>query len=270
MSHDQNPNRAEVPVEPTGPDAPPAKEESTELIGGKFKSHDDLLAAYQELESKLGQKGDEPKGDAPSPDDTPKDEPKSDLPPDPQRDAVNGILEKAGLSLDGFEAEYTKDGQLSEASYQALAEKGFSKALVDQFIGERVASLEKVEAATEIITQAQIDAVKAPVGGDEGYSQMMQWAAQNLTDSQKAAYDAVMESGDLGQIELAVAGLHAKYSASVGMEPSLVGGRATGSDAGDVFRSTAEVVKAMSDPRYRNDPAYIAEVEAKVKRSNIF
>ena len=37
----------------------------------------------------------------------------------------------------------------------------------------------------------------------------------------------------------------------------------------DTFRSQAEVVAAMQDPRYDNDPAYRQDVFQKLERSNI-
>ena len=38
---------------------------------------------------------------------------------------------------------------------------------------------------------------------------------------------------------------------------------------GDVFKSQAQVVEAMSDSRYDKDPAYRQEVMEKLERSNI-
>jgi hypothetical protein len=40
-------------------------------------------------------------------------------------------------------------------------------------------------------------------------------------------------------------------------------------NSGDTFRSQAELVAAMSDPRYDRDPAYRADVADKLERSNI-
>ena len=37
----------------------------------------------------------------------------------------------------------------------------------------------------------------------------------------------------------------------------------------DVFRSQAEVVRAMQDPRYDSDPAYRNDVMMKLERSDI-
>ena len=39
--------------------------------------------------------------------------------------------------------------------------------------------------------------------------------------------------------------------------------------SGDVFRSQAELVQAMSDQRYDNDPAYRQDVIAKLDRSDL-
>ena len=50
------------------------------------------------------------------------------------------------------------------------------------------------------------------------------------------------------------------------------GRRLTGKAAdtsGDVFRSQAQLVEAMSDPRYDRDPAYRQDVVAKLERSDI-
>ena len=40
-------------------------------------------------------------------------------------------------------------------------------------------------------------------------------------------------------------------------------------NSGDVFRSQAEVVAAMSDARYENDPAYRQDLIAKLDRSDV-
>ena len=39
--------------------------------------------------------------------------------------------------------------------------------------------------------------------------------------------------------------------------------------SGDQFRSQAEVVQAMSDPRYDKDSAYRQDVMKKLERSNV-
>ena len=118
------------------------------------------------------------------------------------------------------------------------------------------------------LTDAQASEIRNLAGGDEGYSQLTQWAANNLDESYVNAYDAIVESGDVRQIQLAVAGLKAEYEKANGFEGQMLTGKAAQNKV-DVFRSQAEVVEAMSDPRYDRDPAYRQDVFAKLERSNI-
>jgi hypothetical protein len=82
------------------------------------------------------------------------------------------------------------------------------------------------------------------------------------------AYNKAMESGSVDQAKLAVAGLGVKFSAAVGSEPNLEGGRVT-SAPGDVYESMAQVTADMKDPKYTNDSAYRAKVQAKLGRSSV-
>ena len=58
------------------------------------------------------------------------------------------------------------------------------------------------------------------------------------------------------------------YDNNFGYEGEMLTGRAASQPA-DVFRSQAEVVQAMSDPRYDRDPAYRNDVFEKLGRSNV-
>ena len=96
----------------------------------------------------------------------------------------------------------------------------------------------------------------------------MQWAANNMEEADVAAFDSIVDKGDVRAIRLAVAGLRAQYEAQNGFEGEMLTGRAPQQQA-DVFRSQAEVVQAMSDPRYDKDPAYRQDVFDKLDRSNL-
>ena len=72
----------------------------------------------------------------------------------------------------------------------------------------------------------------------------------------------------MGAIRLAVAGLRSLYSEKVGYEGRMLSGKAA-TESVDAFRSHAEVVRAMQDPRYENDPAYRNDVFNKLDRSNL-
>jgi hypothetical protein len=97
---------------------------------------------------------------------------------------------------------------------------------------------------------------------------MIQWAGQNLSEQEVAMYDAVMDRGDPLAMFFAAQALNARYQDAVGYDGEMLTGSAP-RNAGDSFRSQAELVAAMSDPRYDRDPAYRADVADKLERSNI-
>ena len=118
------------------------------------------------------------------------------------------------------------------------------------------------------LTDAQASEIRSLAGGDEAYTQLTQWAADSLDESMITAYDNIVETGDVRMIQLAVAGLKAEYEKANGFEGQMLTGKAAQPQV-DVFRSQAEVVAAMQDPRYDNDPAYRNDVFQKLGRSNI-
>jgi len=97
---------------------------------------------------------------------------------------------------------------------------------------------------------------------------MMQWANQNLQKSEIEMYDAVMDQGNPLAAYFAVQALSSRMKDSQGVDGQLLTGKAPKSD-GDVFKSQAQVVKAMSDDRYEKDPAYRQAIYDKLERSNI-
>ena len=118
------------------------------------------------------------------------------------------------------------------------------------------------------ISDAQINEVKNAAGGEAAYTNMVQWAGQNLDEQSIAAFDQIVNTGSLDAIRFAVKGLKSQYDAANGVEGKMVQGKAA-PDRGDVFRSQAELVAAMSDRRYDNDPAYRQDVIEKLDRSDL-
>ena len=81
------------------------------------------------------------------------------------------------------------------------------------------------------------------------------------------AFDSIVNTGSVEAIKIAVAGLKTQYDAANGVEGNVYTGKAP-KTGGDVFRSQQELVRAMSDPRYDNDPAYRQDIIEKLDRSN--
>jgi hypothetical protein len=218
----------------TGPDAPAPAAEPTPILG-KFKDQAALEKAYTELEKKLGNKP----AEVPTPG-TP--------PPTP---ATPGKLD-----LGKYAQEFASAGKLSDESVKALNDSGIPKEFVESYI-------EGQKARQEVQTKPIFDAV----GGKDKYTELLQWAGQNLSETDQQAFNSAVTK-DAASALLAVQGLQTKFQSANGVEPSLVGGKGT-NVSGDVFRSFYEVEQAMKDPRYKADPAYRKSVEEKVGRSEL-
>ena len=117
------------------------------------------------------------------------------------------------------------------------------------------------------ISDASVNEVKNFAGGEQAYESMVNWASQNLDAQSIEAFDSIVNTGSVQAIKLAVSGLKAQYENSNGYEGKMLTGKAP-TDTKDVYRSQAELVAAMSDRRYDNDPAYRQDVIAKLERSD--
>ena len=128
---------------------------------------------------------------------------------------------------------------------------------------------EEQEEATEgQLTEEQAKQLYKMVGGEKAYQSMLEWAGQNLSKEEVEMYDSVMGAGNANSIYFAVQALSNKYSEAVGSEGQLLTGRGA-AESNAVFRSQSELVQAMNDPRYDNDPAYRSDVMAKLENSDL-
>ena len=118
------------------------------------------------------------------------------------------------------------------------------------------------------ISESQVNQIKNAAGGEAAYSNIINWAKSNLEAEQINAFDDVVNTGSVQAIKLAVSGLKAEYDSANGVEGRMVTGKAP-TKSGDVFRSQAELVAAMSDSRYDRDPAYRQDVIEKLDRSDL-
>ena len=118
------------------------------------------------------------------------------------------------------------------------------------------------------LTEDQAEQLYEMVGGEKAYQSMLEWASQNLSKEEIEMYDSVMGAGNANSIYFAVQALANTYFDSVGDEGQLLTGRGAG-ESNAIFRSQSELVQAMSDPRYDNDPAYRSDVMAKLENSDL-
>ena len=124
------------------------------------------------------------------------------------------------------------------------------------------------EADVETLSAAQAQELMDMVGGDKAYKSMLEWAGDNFGKEEVEMYDKVMESGNPNAIFFAVQALQSRYNDSVGSDGQLLTGRGA-QNTDDSFKSQAELVAAMSDPRYDRDPAYRADLMRRLENSDV-
>ena len=234
-------------------------EQESQLLAGKYKDAEELERAYVELQKKLGDKGTEDSeevGDTKSSDSETED--KEEKETDEDSEAVTLINEAA--------AEYWDNEQsLSEETIGKLSSMD-SKELLAAYLEIQKNQPAQQEAEVPDLRESEINSVRNSVGGEAEYNKIVSWASENLPQEDIQSFDALVSTGNVGAIKLAVSGLKAQYENVNGYEGKMVSGKAPKS--GEVFRSQAELVRAMSDPRYDDDPAYRQDIIDKLDRSN--
>jgi len=233
------------------------------LILGKFKSVEDLAASYKELEGKLGTVTEE---------DQPQTEEEQTETNDTEfnaeefyGDGLASVLEEVGIDPQEISNRFTESGEINEDDYTKLGEAGFSKQVIDTYLD----GLRGGATSGEDIATAQIQGIKDSVGGDDNYGKMVAWAIDNLPAEEVKEFNTLTETANATAIKFAVQGLYSQYNNAMGVEPNLVSGKASSSGP-TPYRSTSEVVTAMSDPRYGKDVTYTEDVQRRLGGSDVF
>ena len=220
-------------------------EQQSEMLAGKFKNAEDLEQGYIELQKKLG----EPKEEKAEPK---KVESKEEKTEEIDTSFLNTLWEEATA------------GEYKEETLKQLANMD-SRELAQMYLKDRSEAPEPTKTS---LSQEHVTQLKDVVGGQDQYTDMMVWAGTNLSDKEQKMYDAVMDKGDPMGAFFAVQALAYRYNDAKGVDGQMLTGKAAKS-TGDVFKSQAQVVKAMSDPQYDKDPAYRQEIYDKLERSNL-
>ena len=221
------------------------------LLAGKYQNAQELEQGYLELQKKLGQDSNEEEE-----------------------------YEEGDEEYEEGDEEYEDDGEESESILDELWEERITdddEEFSDELI-ERISEMDPQDLAIEYLqyresveeggdfTEEQVNDLVASVGGPEQYNELINWANTNLSREESDMFDAVMEKADPLAAFFAIRVLAMTYENAVGVDGDLVQGKAPRS-GGTQFRSQAEVVAAIGDPRYENDPAYRRDIMDKLERS---
>ena len=219
------------------------QEAQDNLLAGKYKNAVELEKGYLELQQKLSNKEEAPAEEQAEPTEQAE-----------EQTVLDRIWEEA-TTQEEFSPELTEE--ISKMSSTELA---------NMYLDYRQANEGAEPEVNRDFSEADIKELKGIVGGEKNYSNMIDWAQKSLNEQEVNMFDAVMQKGDPLAAFFAVRSLAYVYNDAVGYDGNMVQGKAP-RQSNDQFRSQQEVVRAMGDPRYDDDPAYRREVIDKLERS---
>lgn len=213
-----------------------------ELIAGKFKSQEDLLKAYQELEKKLGQGNQQ---------ETTTETPSEENPPEEgeQPTKESEASSEGEFNISKFEEEFAANGSLSEESYAELAKKGFSKQQIDTYIQGQMAYADSVR-----------NSIYDSVGGQEAYVEIINWASENMPQDVIQEYNDAVGVMDKDRVLRTLEYMTLKKGQSAPREARRLEGQAAASGI-QPFANKNEWQRAMTDRLYGKDAKYTNMVD---------
>lgn len=212
-----------------------------QMLAGKYRNAEELESAYLELQKKLGADDEESEDEG---------------------------EEQGGEETDSDLFDRLWEGELNDQFSDDLLNE-LSNADPTDLAQMHLDYRREMEAnASEPMTEETATQLKGMVGGDQEYTNLLGWAKDNFTDQEINMYDAIMDSGNTEAAFFAIQALALRYQDSIGTEGELIQGRAA-TDSADGFRSQAELVNAMNDPRYERDAAYRNDIMRKLELSDI-
>ena len=228
-------------------------EQQEQLLAGKFRDAEELEKGYIELQKKLGGSEEE---EATEP-----EEPEVEESQDEDEEE-----ERVDTSFLDTLWEQAKADKYTEETLEQLRSLP-NEQLASMALQQRAELEAQIEDAP-VLTEENVTDLKKIPGSERDYQDMISWATETLTEREIEMYDAVMDQGNPLAAFFAVQALTYRFNDARGVDGEMLQGKAS-TNSGSQFRSQAEVVRAMSDPKYDNDPAYRQDIYDKLERSNI-
>jgi hypothetical protein len=240
------------------------QEAEDSLLAGKYKDAQELEKAYVELQKKLG---DQSAGDSSQAGDSEDSEQVESKEDSEETKETEENTQEYGILDDLWDQATSESGEYSKETLDKLGKLSTNE-LAKLHLEWRKDAATKYVPKPPDFTEQNVQELKNIAGGEAKYNDMMKWAQGSLSEQEISMFDEVMESGNPLSAFFAVKALAYRYNDEQGYQGKMLTGNAPKSD-GSKFRSQAEVVQAMSDPRYERDAAYRLDIMEKLERSNI-
>ena len=175
---------------------------------------------------------------------------------------IKGALESKGVDFDAIREEYDENLELSADTYKNLEKAGYPKEAVDLMLSGIQATVNQF-----------VDAVYTHVGGEANFRSIQDFVSAQ-GDAEVSTFDSIMGCKNIHVVNSYLDGIKARMTLAHGsMGNTLITGGASAGGGGNTgaapaFQSDAEMVAAMSDPRYTKDAAYRRQVQQRVLASS--
>ena len=167
---------------------------------------------------------------------------------------AQSIAADAGLDWDALEVQVVENGDLDQASYDALKAIGIPDTFVKDYINT-------------VSTQAaaHVETVMSAFGGEANLDKVKEYSQANYTKAEMDEIDLKLSDPATYKLTvdqlIASAGVVRTAAGALITAPNALGGE---SPVVKGFENEAQMVTAMRDPRYKTDPAFRQEVTSKV------
>lgn len=239
------------------------------LLAGKYKSKEDLEAAYLNAQKKIQELSEGKQ----------QEEPLRYTPEQAAETYGKEMVDKfTEMEVDLPEIMLKADkGEDISQHYSKLAEGfGVPEKAVEMFVQKNGGKLAEAEQQASVQMSAAEEAgIINSIGGEQSFNQLSEWMSTNLSQSDLDGYNAAVNTGNKDIANFAITQMKSRYDAANNSEPSLISGGTNKS--ADVFTSDAQATAAMGaidkatgQRRYDVDPAYREWVNKAMARSSVY
>ena len=171
---------------------------------------------------------------------------------EPSAKPKDDAQQAGSFNVKKFEAEYANTGKLSEASYNELSKLGFSKRDVDIYVNGQ-----------KEIARNFTNTLYEKVGGEQAYSELVQWSASNLDKATIERYNEAVSSNDRDAILSLVeyARFKKEGTTATNTKPNRISGDSSDVPAFAPFKDKTEWQRATSNKNYGKDIKYTNMVD---------
>tara|TARA_R100000654_G_scaffold68563_1_gene97599 strand:- start:1141 stop:2016 length:876 start_codon:yes stop_codon:yes gene_type:complete len=239
------------------------------LLAGKYKTQEDLEAAYLNAQKKIQELSEGKQ----------QEEPLRYTPEQAAETYGKEMVDKfTEMEVDLPEIMLKADkGEDISQHYSKLAEGfGVPEKAVEMFVQKNGGKLAEAEQQASVQMSAAEEAgIINSIGGEQSFNQLSEWMSTNLSQSDLDGYNAAVNTGNKDIANFAITQMKSRYDAANNSEPSLISGGTNKS--ADVFTSDAQATAAMGaidkatgQRRYDVDPAYREWVNKAMARSSVY